>query len=79
MLKTAAYTRRAIDRYDAKHDKLSILAEKGTKDRIKLINKITGMSISEYVMMAVNKQLAEDMEKHSDEIELLIKLEKQER
>jgi len=73
MLKTADYTRRAIDRYDAKHDKLSILAEKGTKNRIKLINKITGMSISEYVMMAVNKQLAEDEERFKDDIEFFKK------
>lgn len=62
MSKTADYTQRAINNYQKTKDRIILLANKGTKDRIKAI--YSG-SINEYITQLVYKQLEID-EKHQN-------------
>ena len=54
-LKTADYTRRAIKKYENSKDKITIIADKGIKDRIKA--KYGDISISKYINDLMNKDL----------------------
>lgn len=56
MPKSKPYTVEAVKRYNAKFDRLTVYAPKGTKDRI---SEITGESVSEYV----NRLIKEDFER----------------
>lgn len=63
--KTADYTRRAIDNYNAKKDRFTVITELGTKDRIKAVHN---GSINEYIINALYNQLEKD-EKHQNKSE----------
>ena len=54
-LKTADYTRRAVKKYETTKDKITIITEKGTKDRIK--NKYGDISISSYITGLIDQDL----------------------
>lgn len=62
-LKTADYTRRAVKKYESEKDKITIIAEKGTKDRIK--NKYGDISISKYITGLIDADL-NDAEKPTE-------------
>jgi len=57
MAKTAGYTMQAISDYQKRKDRIALLAEKGTKDRIKAV---TNKSVNEYIMSLVYEQLEKD-------------------
>lgn len=59
-LKTADYTRRAIKKYENTKDKITIIAEKGTKERIKA--KHGNISLSKYINDLINRDLNEKPE-----------------
>lgn len=56
-LKTADYTRRAVDRYIESKDRLSLFLEKGTKERI--YNIYGNIKLSEYIQKLIDKDLKE--------------------
>lgn len=43
-------------------DRMNLVFEKGTKDRVQRASAKTGMSASKYVQMAIEKQLEKDKE-----------------
>lgn len=57
-LKTADYTRRAVKKYENTKDKITIITEKGTKDRIK--SKYGNISISKYITGLIDADLNDD-------------------
>ena len=61
--KTATYTRKAVKKYEETRDKITILADKGTKERIKAVYN---GSVSEYITSLVYKQLEIDEQKASN-------------
>jgi hypothetical protein len=61
MSKIPTYTEKAIKKYDAKFDRVSILLPKGTKERIKAL---AGKSVSSFVSQAVTAEL-DRIESHS--------------
>lgn len=60
MTKTPQYTKEAVNRYNAKFDRVAVNLPKGTKDRIK---ELTGKSCNAYICDLV----AADLEKMESE------------
>lgn len=63
--KTADYTIKAIRKYEQSKDRITVLADKGTKDRIKAV---ASGSVTEYILDILYKQLEID-EKHQNKSE----------
>lgn len=53
--KTPEYIRKAVKKYETSKDKITIICNKGTKERI--INKYGNISISSYISGLIEKDL----------------------
>jgi hypothetical protein len=63
MAKTADYTIQAISDYQKRKDRIALLADKGTEDRIKAV---TSKSINDYIMSLVYAQLEIDEQRQQE-------------
>lgn len=65
MSKTPEYTKRAINNYNNKFDRIAVNLPKGTKDRIK---ELTGKSCNAYISELVISDLARISTNNTDDI-----------